>query len=75
MYNYSPNAARLFIIHDRINQNGRTRILIRCPFCENTFWGYIWSISGRGKKCTNKSCGAIHTSYGLAYPVSGREPQ
>ena len=73
-YNQSPNAQREFDVLRRRSEMGRSRVLIRCPFCRSEFWAFVWSISGGGKKCENKDCGAMHTSYGIAYPVEGREP-
>lgn len=67
-------ATRFFRVLDRRSDFGRTRIQIECPFCKTRFWAYVWSISGGGKKCENKSCGAMHTSFGHAWPVAGREP-
>jgi len=72
-YNTSPNAARKFNILERVTQMGKSRIKVECPFCGTRFWAYIWSISGGGKKCENKKCGAKHGSSGIAYPVVGRE--
>lgn len=43
---------------------GRTRVLIRCPFCLSQFWAYVWSISGGGKRC--ECCGSMHGSFGSA---------
>ncbi len=71
-YNRSPNAAREWRSTGRvISEMGRRRIEIECPFCFATFWAFVWSLSGGGKKCTN--CGAIHASFGQAYPIEGNE--
>ena len=70
-YNRSANAERSYRVLDRVDAIGRSRILAECPFCFQTFWAYIWSLSGGGKKCPN--CGAIHGSLGLARPVEGNE--
>lgn len=67
------NARREFRILRRESRTGKSRIMVECPFCRFHFWAYIWSISGGGKKCENKECGAMHTSSGFAYPVEGRE--
>lgn len=72
-YNMSENAQREFKVLDRRSEMGKSRVYIECPFCLTRFWAYIWSISGGGKKCENKQCGAIHTSFGIARPVVGRE--
>lgn len=73
-YNLSPNAGREFRVLGHYPAPGRTRVKIECPFCLSHFFAYVWSISGGGKKCENKACGAMHTSSGTAYPVVGREP-
>lgn len=70
-YNRSDNAAREFEVLERVSQMGKSRVLIECPFCFATFWAFIWSISGGGKKCHN--CGAMHGSFGRAYPIEGNE--
>lgn len=72
-YNRSENVQRTFKVLQQVRQMGKTRVLIECPFCLSRFWAFIWSISGGGKKCENKKCGAMHTSFGVAYPVAGRE--
>ena len=74
-YNRSDNAARDFRVLDKRTEMGRSRVKIECPFCKSQFWAFIWSISGGGKKCENKACGAMHVSHGRAYPVSGRESE
>lgn len=74
-YNRSENAQRDFAVLHRESRMGKSRVEIECPFCLTRFWAYIWSISGGGKKCENKNCGAMHTSFGVAYPVAGREPE
>jgi hypothetical protein len=52
---------------------GKTRVLIECPFCRSHSWAFVWSLSGGGKKCEHKPCGAMFTSFGDTYPVAGRE--
>jgi hypothetical protein len=74
-YNRSENAQRKFKVGAHRSEMGRSRVEIECPFCLTKFWAYIWSISGGGKKCENKACGAMHASFGVAYPVAGREPE
>ena len=39
---------------------GRTAVSIRCPFCGYVTTGFIWSLSGSGKKCPGPGCGALH---------------
>jgi hypothetical protein len=46
---------------------------IECPFCGTESRAYVWSLSGGGKKCVNRKCGAMHTSYGDTIPLVGRE--
>lgn len=40
---------------------GRTHIRIECGFCHNISYGFLWSLSGSGKKCDY--CGAKMGSY------------
>jgi hypothetical protein len=54
-----------------ISEMGRRRIEIECPFCFATFWAYVWSLYGGGKRCPN--CRAFHTGKGLAQPLEGNE--
>lgn len=72
-YNRSDNAAREFKVLRHRSEMGKSRVEIECPFCRTRFWAFIWSISGGGKRCENKECGAKHASFGVAYPVVGRE--
>lgn len=46
---------------NRISQNGKTRILIKCPCCGEEVWAFVWSLAGSGKRCP---CGAKHGSFG-----------
>ncbi len=57
------------------SESGKSRMLIRCPYCASEFWAYLWSLAGGGKRCENKECGAKHNKFGTAYPVKGREPK
>ena len=75
-YNRSANVERRWeCLRRRCDGSGRTKILIRCPFCLSEFWAYVWSLCGGGKKCENLACGALHGSTGGAVPVVGREPE
>lgn len=47
---------------------GKTRIGIRCPFCEAEVVAYVWSLAGGGKRC---SCGAMFSAYGNARKKRG----
>lgn len=51
----------------RTAENGRSSIQIECPFCQEQFTAYIWSMCGGGKKCPD--CGALHVSSGRAVPL------
>jgi hypothetical protein len=70
-YNRSDNASRSFKMFDVISEMGKRRGSIDCPFCNFRFTAYVWSIAGGGKKCPN--CGAMHGSFGQAYPINGNE--
>jgi hypothetical protein len=72
-YNRSPNAAREFRIipGSTISEIGKRRSRVECPFCLAVFWVFHWSLAGGGKKCPH--CGAMHASFGLAYPLEGNE--
>lgn len=49
---------RQYSVIREFSEMGRSRILIECPFCGETFWAYVWSLAGCGKKCPR--CGAKH---------------
>jgi hypothetical protein len=74
-YNRSPNAYRAFTTYGRSSSMGRSTVQADCPFCTIRVTIYLWSLAGGGKKCTNNKCGAIFTSFGICYPVAGREPK
>jgi hypothetical protein len=69
--NRSDNAARRFELYGFISEMGRRRARCDCPFCGTTFWVFVWSLSGGGKRCPN--CRSMFTSYGLAFPLVGNE--
>lgn len=74
-YNRSPNAVRDYAV---VRQGGFSGLgqrwaEIRCPFCGTVSRAFIWSISGGGKCCENKRCGAKHSSTGQTIPRVGRE--
>jgi len=57
----------------RAKANGRSSVLIDCPFCGTTVEAAVWSLAGGGKRCSD--CGAIHyagTSWPLAKKTEGR---
>ncbi len=70
MPNYDMEKAKPFTVLRRISESGRSRILIECPFCETETWAYIWSLSGGGKKCPKKKCGAIHHAISGTWPIA-----
>lgn len=71
-YNLSPNATREWKpTGGLISEMGRRRIEVECPFCFATFWAFLWSLAGSGKRCSN--CGALHYSSGVASPIEGNE--
>jgi hypothetical protein len=72
-YNRSPNAQREYRSHSYRSRMGRSTVEIDCPFCGTTSTAFIWSLSGGGKRCENKRCGAKFNSAGTASPVVGRE--
>lgn len=51
------NEVRPFTVHSRTPENGRSRILAECPFCEALVTIYLWSFAGSGKK--RCKCGAM----------------
>jgi hypothetical protein len=42
---------------------GRNKIVFDCPFCGVENHGYVWSLSGSGKRC---ACGVLH-AYGTSF--------
>lgn len=56
--------ARQFTLTSLRHSVGRSPLTFLCPFCSNTVHGYLWSMSGGGKRC---GCGAICYASGNAY--------
>jgi hypothetical protein len=48
---------RLYEVAYRVSETGRSRVGIRCPFCDVVTEAYVWSLAGSGKRC---ECGAVH---------------
>ena len=48
---------------------GRTLVRGTCPFCQTSVEGYLWSISGSGKRCPD--CRALLGSF-LAFPPEAK---
>jgi hypothetical protein len=48
----------------RDSRPGKSRIEIKCPFCQIYLWAYVWSLSGGGKRC---DCGALIGGSGNVY--------
>lgn len=46
---------------------GTSSCKIQCPFCGTVTIAYVWSLAGGGKRCTNKTCRALHTSFGQTF--------
>lgn len=40
--------------------NGKTTMILVCPFCGSEVEAYVWSLHGSGKKCP---CGVLLTSH------------
>lgn len=66
---YDHDAGKPYHSHGYRSVMGRSTVEIVCPHCGTQSRAYIWSLSGGGKKCENRACGAMHTSTGLSYPV------
>ncbi len=49
---------------------GRSSITIPCPFCNTCLTVYLWSLHGKGKRC---SCGALLRKNQVAYKAA--EPE
>ncbi len=64
-WKYDYDNCQRYRAFDYINQFGKARFTLECPFCKTNVTAYVWSLSGGGKKCPK--CGAIHTPYG-SYP-------
>lgn len=72
-YNRSANAARAWVGRAYRSVMGKSTVDTNCPFCNTFVIIYVWSLSGGGKKCPNKKCGAKFGSMGQCFPVVGRE--
>lgn len=68
MKKYDRSKARDWTGGRYVGAMGKSSISIACPFCDYHFIAYVWSLAGCGKKCPQ--CGAIHASFGVAYPLS-----
>lgn len=72
MADYDDAAARDFrVTRSGLKAPSSNWVDIECPFCGTESRAYVWSLSGGGKKCTNRKCGAKHTSWGQSLPVKG----
>lgn len=45
------------------SRNGRSTVVIVCPWCTAHVTAYLWSLAGGGKRC---DCGALFGSTGTA---------
>ena len=52
-------------MQDYIHEHGRSRVIVKCPFCGRANIAYTWSLAGSGKRCENDSCRA-HLCWGIA---------
>jgi hypothetical protein len=50
-----------------IPRMGRSSFDVKCPFCNTVAEVFLWSLSGAGKRCANRECGALFGSSGNAY--------
>ena len=46
----------------RSRRDGRSTIVVECPYCGLDVECFVWSLAGSGKRCP---CGAKHIWYGL----------
>lgn len=46
----SPKPKAMAEIIDYVSKHGRSRYLLKCK-CGASFWAYIWSFHGSGKRC------------------------
>lgn len=42
-----------------IGEHGKSKIIVVCPFCKEQVTCFVWSLAGKGKRCT---CRALLTS-------------
>ena len=52
-------------MQDYTHEHGRSRVIVKCPFCGHANIAYVWSLAGSGKRCVNDSCRA-HLCWGVA---------
>ena len=64
---YDEKKAKKYEHTDTYSEMGKSHFYATCPFCEEDFKVYIWSLCGGGKKCPK--CGAMHVKSGVAWPV------
>ena len=70
IYEHRPYASipmELSAGYDRMGRPSQIRVRVVCPFCEQITDGYLWSMSGSGKKC---GCGSLLSMMGASkrYP-------
>lgn len=53
----------------KYSEAGRTRVVIKCPFCTMRLTAYLWSLNGCGKRC---DCGAMCDRTGTFYHFADR---
>lgn len=50
--------------------NGRSFVVLRCPFCGGDQEVKVWSLRGGGKRCELPDCGAMFGSNGRAFRLA-----
>jgi len=65
---YNLKNPKSYMIGSSTREFGTSHSIIICPFCDEEFKAYWWSIAGTGKKCPK--CGALHGNSGYAVPVT-----
>ena len=61
-----------YVSSNYINEMGKSRFDIECPFCKTVVTVYAWSLAGSGKRCPK--CRALHSHNGYSTQASaGKE--
>lgn len=50
------------------SRHGRSPVYLECPFCGTRSETTKWAFAGSGKRCENKSCGAMF-GFAVAYKL------
>ena len=54
---------------------GRVGLRMACPFCFRISHTTLWAFTGSGKRCENKTCGAMFRASGIAYRKKVEKPK